>query len=101
MVGLPRLVGGFHGIRACFGVFLTMMWMMLEKVSGVTTLWDWLCFTAKFLWWPIWMGYLVPYSDLGPAVIQIKGQGALPDSVLSHHVRMVGDALLGGTQPLT
>jgi hypothetical protein len=44
------------------------------------------------------MGCLVPYSDLGPMVVQIRGQGALPDSILSHRMRMVGDALLGGTQ---
>jgi hypothetical protein len=69
---------------------------MLEKVLGVTTLSDRLCFAAKFLWWPIWMGCLVPYSDLGPAVVQIRRQGALPSSILSRCVRMVGDALLGG-----
>jgi hypothetical protein len=73
--------------------------MMLEKVSGVVALWDRLCFAAKLLWWLIWMVYPVPYSNLGPAVIQIRGTGALPGSVLSHHVRMVGDTLLGGTQP--
>jgi hypothetical protein len=47
------------------------------------------------------MGCLVPYSVLGPMVVQIMGQGAIAGSVLSCHVRMVGDALLGGTQPLT
>jgi hypothetical protein len=99
--GSSRLVGGFHNVWACSRVFLVMRWMILEKVLGVAALWDQLCFAAKFLWWPIWMGYLVPYFDQGPVVIQIRGQGALPGSILSHRVRMVGDALLGGTQPLT
>jgi hypothetical protein len=30
-----------------------MRWTILEKVPGVTALWDWLSFTAKFLWWPM------------------------------------------------
>jgi hypothetical protein len=46
------------------------------------------------------MGYLAPYPDLGPAVIQIRGQGALPCSVLSCHMRVVGGTLLGDIQPL-
>jgi hypothetical protein len=54
------------------------------------------CFVAKFLWWPIWMGCLMPYSNLVPMVVQIRGQGALTSSVLSHHMRMVSDTLLGG-----
>jgi hypothetical protein len=28
-------------------------------------------------------------------VVQIRGQGALPGSILSHHVRIVSDALVG------
>jgi hypothetical protein len=74
---------------------------MLKKVSRVAALWDRLCFIAKFLWWPIWIGCLVPYSDMGPMIVQIRGQGALPISVLSHCNIMVGDALLGGMQPPT
>jgi hypothetical protein len=53
MVSLPRSVGGFHVVRACSGVFLTMRWMMLDKVPGVAALCDRLCFTTKFLWWPM------------------------------------------------
>jgi hypothetical protein len=53
------------------------------------------------MWWLILMGCLVPYSNLGPTVVQIRGHGALLGSVLSHHVRMVSDALLEGTQPPT
>jgi hypothetical protein len=53
MVSLPRLVGSFHVVRASSGVFLRMMWMMLEKVLGVAALWDRLCFASKFLWWPM------------------------------------------------
>jgi hypothetical protein len=49
----PRSVGGFHGVRAYSGVLLAMRWTILEKVPGVTALWDWLSFTAKFLWWPM------------------------------------------------
>jgi hypothetical protein len=101
MVSSPRSVGGFHNVRACSGVFLAIRWAMLELVLGVTTLRDMLCFTAKFLWWPIWAGYLVPYSDLGPVVVKIREQGALPGSILSQSVRMVGDAVLGGAQPPT
>jgi hypothetical protein len=40
------------------------------------------------------MGWLAPYSYLGPTTIQIRGHGALPGFALSHRVRMVGDALL-------
>jgi hypothetical protein len=35
-----------------------------------------------------------PYSYLEPMALQIRGQGALPGFVLSHHVRMVSGALL-------
>jgi hypothetical protein len=69
MVGSPRSVGGFHDVQACSEVLLVMRWTMLKKVPGVTALWDWLCFAAKFLWWPIWTGCLVPYSNLGPVVV--------------------------------
>jgi hypothetical protein len=75
-----------------------MMWTMLEKVPRAATLWGRLCFATKSLWRPIWIDWLVPYFDLVPTVVQIRGQDALPDSVLSHHVRMVGGALLGDTQ---
>jgi hypothetical protein len=44
-------------------------------------------------------GLPCPYSNLGPTVIQMRGQGALPGPVLSHHVRVVGGTLLGETQP--
>jgi hypothetical protein len=81
MVGSSRSVGGFHGVRACSGVFLAMRWTMLEKVLGVTALSDRLCFTAMFLLWPIWMGCLVLNSDLGPAVVQIRGR--VPCTALS------------------
>jgi hypothetical protein len=40
------------------------------------------------------MGWLAPYSYLGPMVVQIRGQGALPSFILSHRVRMVVGALL-------
>jgi hypothetical protein len=46
---------------------------MQEKVSGVAVLRNWLCFTAEFLWWLIWMSWLAPYYDMGPAVVQIRG----------------------------
>jgi hypothetical protein len=52
---------------------LVMRWTMLKKVPRVAALWDWLCFAAKFLQWPIWMGCLVPYSDIGPTVVHIRG----------------------------
>jgi hypothetical protein len=92
-------VGGFHGVRACSGVFSAMRWMMIERIHGVAALWGWLCFTVKSLWWLVWMGCLTPYSDLGPIVIQIRRQGALSGSVLSCHVRVVSGTLLGDTQP--
>jgi hypothetical protein len=38
IVSSLRLVGGFHGVRAYFGVFLAMRWLMLEKVPGVAAL---------------------------------------------------------------
>jgi hypothetical protein len=57
---------------------------MIKKVPGVTALSGRLCFASMSLWWPVWMGCLAPYSDLGPTVIQIRGQGALPGYVLSH-----------------
>jgi hypothetical protein len=40
MVDLLWYVGGFHGVQACSRVFLTMRWMMLEKVPGVAAMWD-------------------------------------------------------------
>jgi hypothetical protein len=42
------------------------------------------------------MGWLAPYSCLGPTVTQMRGQGFLPGSVLSHGARVGGGALLGG-----
>jgi hypothetical protein len=47
MVSSPRLVGGFHDVQTCSGVFLVMRWMMFEKVSGVTALWAQLSSEAK------------------------------------------------------
>jgi hypothetical protein len=44
---------------------------------------------------------LVRYSDLGPTVVRMRRHGALPGSVLSCHMRMVGDALLRGMQHTT
>jgi hypothetical protein len=70
---------------------------MIEKVLGVAALWDWLYFAAKSLWRLVWMGCLAPYSDPRPAVIQIRRQGALPGSVLSHRVRVISGTLLGDT----
>jgi hypothetical protein len=89
----------FHDLLIYSGVFLAMRWMMLEKAPGVAALRDQPCLDAKSLRWSIWMGWLAPYSNLGPAVFQIRGQGALPGSVLSCHVRTVGGALLGDLQP--
>jgi hypothetical protein len=66
-----------------------MRWTMLEKVPRVAALWFQLCFTAKFLWWPIWTGCPAPYFVLGPMMVQTRGQGALPGSILSHRMRMV------------
>jgi hypothetical protein len=37
-VSLSRLVGGFHGVQACTGVFQAMRWMMLGKVLVVAAL---------------------------------------------------------------
>jgi hypothetical protein len=39
IVGWPRSVGGFHGVRACSEVFMVMRLMVLEKVPEVATLW--------------------------------------------------------------
>jgi hypothetical protein len=41
-----------------------------------------------------------PYSDLRPTVTQIREQGTLSGSILSHHLRLVGGTLLGDTQLL-
>jgi hypothetical protein len=97
IVGWSRSVGGFHGVRACSGVFLMMRWIVIKKIPRVAAMWGWLCFAAKSLWWLVWMGCLAPYFDLGLAVIQKRRQGALPDSILSCHVRMVSGTLLGDT----
>jgi hypothetical protein len=43
---------------------------MLEKVLGVAALWDRLCFTAKFLWWPIWTDWLAPTLTWGPRLFK-------------------------------
>jgi hypothetical protein len=45
------------------------------------------------------MGCLVPYSDMCPTIVQIRGQGGLPGSVLSCPGRMVSDVLLGVCNP--
>jgi hypothetical protein len=58
-------------------------------------------FAAKSLWRPVWTGCLAPYSDLGPIVIHIRGQSALPGSVLSCQVRVASGTLVGDTQPPT
>jgi hypothetical protein len=39
-------------------------------------------------------GLACPLLLLGAMAVQIRGQGALPGFILSHHVRMVGGALL-------
>jgi hypothetical protein len=47
--------------------------MILEKVLGVAALWGRPCLGAKPTQWQIWMGWLAPYSGLGPTVAQTKG----------------------------
>jgi hypothetical protein len=73
IVGWPRSVGGFYGVRAYSRVFTVMSWMVLEKVLEVAALWGQLCFTAKSPWRPVRTGWLAPYSYLGPMAIQIRG----------------------------
>jgi hypothetical protein len=63
----------FHDLLIYSGVFLAMRWMILEKAPGVAALRDQPCLDAKSLRWSIWMGWLAPYSNLGPAVFQIRG----------------------------
>jgi hypothetical protein len=58
---------------ASSGVFLVLKWMILEKVLGVAALWGRPCIGAKPTQWQIWMGWLAPYSGLGPTVAQTKG----------------------------
>jgi hypothetical protein len=67
---------------------------MFEKVPMVAALQGRLCLVAKSSFRPVWMGWLAPYPYLGPTVIRIRGQDALPGFVLSHRVRMVSGALL-------
>jgi hypothetical protein len=99
IVDSSRSIGVFHGVRACSGVFLAMRWMIIEKVPRVAALSGRLCFAAKSLWWPVWTCCLAPYFDLGPTLIQIRGPSALPGSVLSRRVSVVGGTLLGDMQP--
>jgi hypothetical protein len=66
IVGLSRLVGGFHDVRACSGVFIVMRWMVLEKVLEVATLWGRLCFTAKSPWQLMRTCWLVPTLTWSP-----------------------------------
>jgi hypothetical protein len=68
---------------------MVMRWMVLEKVLKVVALWGWLCFTAKSPWRSVRMGWLAPYSYLGPMAVLIRGHGALPGFILSHRVLMV------------
>jgi hypothetical protein len=93
-VGWSSSVGGFHGVQAYFGFFTVMRWTTLEKVPEVAALWGQLCFTAMSPWRPVRIGWLAPYSYLGPMDVQIRGQGPLLGFVLSSHVRMVSDTLL-------
>jgi hypothetical protein len=99
VVDSARSVGVFYGVQAYSGVFPVMRWMMIKKVPGVTVLWGRFCFVAKSLWQQIWIVCLATYSNLGPTIIQIRRQGALPGSILSRRVRVVGSTLLGDTQP--
>jgi hypothetical protein len=94
IVSLKRSVGCFHGVRAYSGVFMVMWWTVLENVPNVAAMWGRLCFTAKSPWWPVRMGWLAPYSYLGPMAFQIRGQGAFPSFIFSYHARMVNGVLL-------
>jgi hypothetical protein len=49
IVGSSRLLGGFHGVWPCSGVFPAMRSMMIKKIPGVAALWASLCFGAKSL----------------------------------------------------
>jgi hypothetical protein len=49
IVGSSRLLGGFHGVWTCSGVFPAMRSMMIKKIPRVAALWAWLCFGAKSL----------------------------------------------------
>jgi hypothetical protein len=69
MIDSPKSVGGFHGVRTCSGVFMVMRWMVLEKVPEIAALWGRLGFTAKSPWQSVRMGWLAPYSYLGPMVV--------------------------------
>jgi hypothetical protein len=82
IVGWPRLVGGLHSVRAYSGVFTMMRWTVLEKVPKVVALWGQLCFIAKSPWRPVRMGWLAPYSHLGPMAIQIRGQSPFHPGVV-------------------
>jgi hypothetical protein len=44
-----RLVGDFHGVRVCSGVFLVLRWMTLEKVPRVGAVRRWVYLAAKAL----------------------------------------------------
>jgi hypothetical protein len=69
IVGWPRSIEVFHIVRAYSGVFIVMRWLVLQKVLELTALWSQLCFTAKCPWQLVRMGWLVPYSYLGPMTV--------------------------------
>jgi hypothetical protein len=69
---------------------------MLKKVPRVAAWWGRYCLVAKPSWGLTWLSWLSPNSDLGPTVIQIRGQGSLLGSVLSHHLRVGRWHLAGG-----
>jgi hypothetical protein len=64
---------GFHGLLVYSRVFLVPRGTVLEKAHGVAISWGWPCLVAKSSWALIWMGWLAPYSDLGPTAIQMRG----------------------------
>jgi hypothetical protein len=71
--------------------------MFLENAAS----WSRPCLVAKSLWGSVEAGWLAPYSDLWPAVVQTWGQGFLAGDVLSHREGLGGGTLLGDTQPMT
>jgi hypothetical protein len=72
--------------------------MILEKVLWVAALWGQPFLAAKPSRGQIWMGWLAPYSGLGPTIVEMKGQGYLPGSILSRRARAGGGTSLGDAQ---
>jgi hypothetical protein len=74
IVSSLRLVGDFHDVRACSGVFLALRWTTLKKIPGVGAVRHWLYLVAKVLGVNLTRRHLVIVIGNGTC----RGKGSFP-----------------------